>query len=53
MTYGLNPASFLEDGPAVQVAMIEARRSTARAWRVLDARRRLALVECALKPAAC
>ena len=53
MPYGLDPNSFLEDGPAAQLALIETRRSTARTWRVLDASRRLALVECALKPAAC
>ncbi len=53
MTYGLSRNAFIEDGPAIQVATIEARRSSARAWRALDESRRLALVECALKPAAC
>ena len=53
MTYGLSPSAFIEDGPAIQVAAVEARRSTARAWRALDESRRLALIECALKPSAC
>lgn len=48
MFYGLDPHVFIEDGPAVQVAAANARRSTARTWRVLDEARRLALVERAL-----
>ena len=51
MTYGLSTRVFIEDGPTVQVAEADARRSTARAWRALDEARRLALVERALRPA--
>jgi len=53
MINGLSISAFVEDGPTAQLASVEARRSTARAWRVLDDSRRLALVECALKPASC
>lgn len=51
MTYGLSTRAFIEDGPAAQVINLKASRTTARSWRVLDADRRLALVEQALKPA--
>ena len=51
MTYGQSQAAFIEDGPALQVIRANARRSTARSWRALDAKRRLALVEAALSPA--
>lgn len=51
MAYGLNTRAFIEDGPSELVARADAQRSTARAWRVLDERRRLALIECALRPA--
>ncbi|MFL6744104.1 MAG: hypothetical protein ACJ8E3_09160 [Sphingomicrobium sp.] len=51
MTYGLSTRAFIEDGPAAQVIIAEASRSTARSWRALDADLRLALVEQALKPA--
>jgi hypothetical protein len=51
MSYGLNPHVFIEDGPAVQVAEAKARHSTARAWKVLDEARRLAIVERALAAA--
>ena len=51
MTYGLSTRAFIEDGPAAQVINLEASRTTARSWRALDAERRLALVERALKPA--
>jgi hypothetical protein len=51
MTYGLSTSAFIEDGPAALVAEVEAARSTARSWRVLDEAHRLALIERALKPA--
>jgi hypothetical protein len=51
MAYGLSPRVFIEDGPAVRVAEVNARRSTARAWRALDEARRLQLIERALTPA--
>jgi hypothetical protein len=51
MAYGLSTRAFIEDGPAEQVAKADSRRTTARAWRVLDDARRLALVERALCPA--
>jgi len=51
MTYGLSPSVFIEDGPAVLVAEVEAKHSTARSWRALDEARRLALIERALSPA--
>ena len=51
MTYGLSTRAFIEDGPAVQVINAEVLRSTARSWHALDADRRLALIERALKPA--
>jgi hypothetical protein len=51
MAYGLSTRAFIEDGPADLLARAGAQRSTARAWRVLDEGRRLALIERALKPA--
>jgi hypothetical protein len=51
MAYGLSTRAFIEDGPSELVAKADAQRSTARAWRVLDERRRLALIEYALRPA--
>lgn len=51
MTYGLSTRAFIEDGPVEQVIKADALRSTARAWRALDASHRLALVERALRPA--
>jgi hypothetical protein len=51
MAYGLSPRVFIEDGPELQVAAVQARRSTARAWRALDEARRLQLIERALTPA--
>ena len=35
MAYGLSTRAFIEDGPAEQVAKLNAGRTTARAWRVL------------------
>ena len=54
MAYGLNPSLFLENGPAVQAAAAHARSHSDayRAWVGLDAERRLALVEKALRSAA-
>ena len=51
MTYGLSPRVFIEDGPAVRAIEVKASHSTARSWRALDADRRLAAIERALKPA--
>jgi hypothetical protein len=51
MLFGNSPRAFIEDGPVEQVEKAEALRSTARTWHALDAERRLALIECALKPA--
>ena len=51
MTYGLSTRAFVEHGPVEQIARLNAGRSTARSWRVLDEARRLALIECALRPA--
>ena len=54
MAYGLNPRLFLENGPAIHAAEAQARRSSGafRAWRGLDAHKRIALIEKALrKPA--
>ena len=51
MTYGLNSAAFVENGPAEAALDMQATRSTARAWRALDRERRLNLIERALKPA--
>jgi hypothetical protein len=51
MTYGHSPRAFIENGPAEQVARLDAMRSTARTWRALDQARRLELIERALNPA--
>lgn len=50
MTYGLNPRLFLENGPAVTAAKAQSLRSSDsyRAWRSLDADRRLAMIDEAL-----
>ncbi|MFL6735915.1 MAG: hypothetical protein ACJ8F4_02510 [Sphingomonas sp.] len=48
MTYGHSIHAFIEDGPVEQVAKIDAVRTTARAWRALDERHRLQLIERAL-----
>jgi len=51
MLFGHSPRVFIEDGPAEQVEKAVALRSTARTWHALDAEKRLALIERALKPA--
>jgi len=51
MTYGLSPRAFIEDGPAEQVAKVEASRSTARSWRALSEASRLEVIEQALHAA--
>jgi hypothetical protein len=51
MVYGLSTRAFIENGPSELLAKEDVPRSTARAWRVLDESRRLALIECALRPA--
>jgi hypothetical protein len=51
MAYGLSTRAFIENGPSELLAREDALRSTARTWRVLDESRRLALIECALRPA--
>ncbi len=51
MAYGNSIRAFIEDGPVEQVAKVDAVRSTARAWRALDAAHRLELIERALSPA--
>ena len=51
MTFGLSPRLFIEDGPAVHSALLQAQRSTARSWRILDPDHRLAVIEHALHPA--
>jgi hypothetical protein len=45
MIHGLSTRAFIEDGPAVQAIEARATHSTARSWRALDRRQRLALVE--------
>lgn len=54
MTYGLNPALFVEHGPAIQASSAQARRSSDgfRAWRSLDQISRLRLIDRALTDAA-
>jgi hypothetical protein len=51
MTYGLSPRLFIENGPAIRAAQAHARssRNAFRAWRGLDADKRLALIEKALR----
>ena len=51
MTYGLSPRLFIEDGPAAQAMKVQSGHSTARLGRALNADRRLAAIDCALKPA--
>jgi len=51
MTYGLNTAAFIENGPAVTEIEAKASRSTARNWRALDPDLRFTLVSRALNPA--
>jgi hypothetical protein len=54
MAYGLNARLFIENGPAIRAAQAHARSSSNafRAWGGLDADKRLALIEKALrKPA--
>jgi hypothetical protein len=54
MTYGLNARLFVENGPAIRAAEARSARHSSdlfRAWRALDADRRLALVEEVLRPA--
>jgi len=54
MAYGLNPRLFLENGPAIRAAEAHSRSSSDafRAWGGLDADKRLALVDRALRRAA-
>ena len=51
MAYGLNPRLFLENGPAILAAEARASRSSDafRAWRSLDADKRLSLIAKALR----
>ncbi|MEO7655322.1 MAG: hypothetical protein ABIS23_06535 [Sphingomicrobium sp.] len=51
MTYGLNRHDFIENGPTAMAIQVRSSRSTARTWHVLNANRRLALVERAINPA--
>ena len=54
MTYGLSPRLFIENGPAIRAAQAHASSSSNafRAWGGLDADKRLALIDKALrKPA--
>jgi hypothetical protein len=54
MAYGLNPRLFIENGPAIRAAEALASSSSNafRAWGGLDADKRLAIIEKALrKPA--
>ena len=54
MAYGLNARLFIENGPAIRAAQAHTRSSSNRfrAWGGLDADKRLALIEKALrKPA--
>jgi hypothetical protein len=51
MAYGLNARLFIENGPAIHAAQAHARSSSDafRAWGGLDADKRLALIEKALR----
>ena len=51
MAYGLNARLFIENGPAIRAAQAHARSSSNafRAWGGLDADKRLALIEKALR----
>jgi hypothetical protein len=51
MAYGLSTRAFIEHGPVEQVAKVDSTRSTARSWRALNERCRLAIVEQALRAA--
>jgi hypothetical protein len=51
MTFGLSTRLFIENGPVAQSEVAAAGHTTARTWRILDADRRLALIEHALEPA--
>ena len=53
MAYGLNRSLFIENGPAIRSAEARDRSSSDafRAWAGLNAERRLALVETALRVA--
>lgn len=51
MTYGLSTAVFIEDGAASRAEQLRKSRTTAGAWTMLDRERRLAMIECALRPA--
>jgi hypothetical protein len=48
MSYGHTDRAFVENGPVEQVAKVDAVRTTARSWHVLDEARRLELIELAL-----
>lgn len=50
MTYGLSTRLFIEDGPTALIDRVASGRTIARSWRILNAERRLAMVECALGP---
>ena len=55
MAYDVSPRLFLEDGPAIHSARVRARSSASRSqsiWAFLDAKQRLAVVECQLRDAA-
>ena len=51
MAYGIDPALFVEDGPAIQAAKAAATHRSARfgRWRMLDSDHRFEVVEKALK----
>jgi hypothetical protein len=51
MAYGLSDDAFIENGPAQQLAKVNAQRSTARSWRALTHSCRLAVIEQALRAA--
>lgn len=50
MTYGLDTAMFIENGPAARAEQVRQSGSIARSWTLLDRERRLVLVERALRP---
>jgi hypothetical protein len=51
MAYGQSISAFIENGPAEQLAKVEAQRSTARSWHALTHACRLAAIEQALSAA--
>ena len=51
MAYGLSDDAYIENGPAQQLAKVNAQRSTARSWRVLTHACRMAVIEQALRAA--